>query len=58
MAVTVRLASPRAEKTVHEAGEDFTVDDAGNLIITAREGRGERAVAVYAAGSWVSAEVS
>lgn len=58
MPVTVRLAVPRPEKTQHEAGEDFTVDDSGNLIVTAREGRGERAVAVYAAGSWLSAEVT
>jgi len=58
MSVTVRLAGPRTEKVTHDAGEDFTVDDAGNLIVTAREGKGEWAVAVYAAGTWISAEAT
>jgi hypothetical protein len=56
MAVTVRLAAPRSEKIAHELGEEFTVDGDGNLVITAREGRAERAVAIYAAGTWLSAE--
>jgi len=58
MAVTVRLAAPRTEKVTHEAGEEISVDSDGNLIVTAREGRGERVVAVYAAGTWLSAETA
>jgi len=45
------------QQAVHKDADDVTVDDAGTLIVTAREGRGERTVAVYAAGMWVSAEV-
>jgi len=54
--VTVRLAGPRPEKVVHDAGQDVSVDDAGNLVVTAREGRGEWVVAVYPAGAWIGAE--
>jgi hypothetical protein len=55
--VSVKLAGPRPEKVTHQSGEDVAVDDAGNLIVTAREGRGERTVAVWAPGTWVGAEV-
>lgn len=48
MAVTVHISGPRgSEKIPHDAA----VDENGNLIVTAREGRGERSVAVYAAGA-------
>ena len=58
MAVTVRLAAPRLEKVSHPDGDDFTIDAAGALIITAREGRGERSVAGWAPGAWVGVEVA
>jgi hypothetical protein len=56
MPVTVRTTGPRADKLVHADADDITVDDAGNLVLTAREGRGERVVAVHASGFWTSAE--
>jgi len=57
MPVTVKLAGPRPEKVTHADGEDAALDEAGNLIVTAREGRGERTVAGWAAGTWVGWEV-
>jgi len=56
MPVTVRLGGQRPEKVVHQDGQDVAVDADGNLVVSAREGRGEWVVAVYGAGSWVGAE--
>lgn len=58
MPVTVKLAGPRETKAQHGDGTDIAVDEGGNLLVTAREGRAERVVAVYAAGAWTSAEAS
>lgn len=56
MAVTVKIAGPRADKAVHKEAESIAVDDNGVLVLSAREGRGERVVVVYADGAWLSAE--
>lgn len=53
MTVAVKLPGSR-ERLV--AADDMGVDESGTLILTAGSGRGERTVALYAAGAWVSTE--
>lgn len=58
MPVTVKCPGPRETKAQHTDGTDVAVDEGGNLVVTAREDRAERVVAIYAAGAWTSAEAS
>lgn len=54
MSIVVKLPGANRERT-YEA-DDLEVDDTGALLLTVGEGRSERTVAAYAAGTWVSAE--